>query len=106
LTGKAEIGYGNYRTFTGGAFLAGPLSQTLSFSLSGQYENRDKGFGRNIVTGHDIQTSESYAARGKLCGSRRLKHRFWSPLTRTGAMRPIRPLPTSGSTRWARMSRR
>ncbi|MBC2666006.1 TonB-dependent receptor [Novosphingobium flavum] len=64
--GKAELGYGNYQTMTGGAFLSGPLSEKVAFSLSGQYENRDKGFGRNITTGRDVQTSTDWAMRGKL----------------------------------------
>ena len=65
-TGKAELGYGNYKTMKGGAFLAGPLSSTLTFSLSGQYENRDKGFGANRFTGHEVQAEETWAMRGKL----------------------------------------
>lgn len=76
-TGKAELGYGNYRTVNGGAYIAGPISDTASVSVSGQYEKRDQGFGKNVLTGHDIQTSESYAARAKL---------LWQPSSETSVL--------------------
>jgi len=81
-TGKAELGYGNYETIRGGAFLAGPLGTGVSFSLSGQYENQDEGYGRNLFTTRqpvrfytgtgsqhtfeELQQSTSWALRGKL----------------------------------------
>ncbi|MBC2665986.1 TonB-dependent receptor [Novosphingobium flavum] len=65
-TGKAEVGYGNFQTMNTAAYLSGPISDTLSFSLSGQFENRDKGFGKNLFTGGNINSGEGYALRGKL----------------------------------------
>ena len=69
-TGKAEIGYGNYETMRGGAYLAGPLADGVAFSISGQYESQDEGFGQNLFPGlqgpRDVQTNQSWAMRGKL----------------------------------------
>lgn len=65
-TGKAELGYGNYNTMKGGAFIAGGLANGVSMSLSAQYDNQDEGFGRNLFLNRDIQRSESWALRGKI----------------------------------------
>ncbi|NOW44774.1 iron complex outermembrane receptor protein [Novosphingobium sp. SG751A] len=65
-TGKAELSYGNYETMNGAAYLSGPITEKLAFSVSGQYENRDKGWGKNLFTGKDINSGEQYVMRGKL----------------------------------------
>jgi iron complex outermembrane recepter protein len=66
LAGKAQIGYGSFDTTNGGAFITGGLSESVAMSISGQYENRNEGYGVNRFTGNDTQTSESYAGRIKL----------------------------------------
>jgi iron complex outermembrane receptor protein len=76
-TSKGEIGYGNYNTFNAAGYLSGPLAQNLSFSVSGQYEKRAKGFGKNVVTGNDIQTSEQFSGRAKL---------LWTPGVNTSVL--------------------
>lgn len=65
-TGRAEIGYGNLQTATAAAFVSGGLSKTVAISVAGQYEDRNKGFGRNLLTGRDIQDGSTYAGRVKL----------------------------------------
>ncbi len=65
-TASARFGYGNYDTVNAAAFVSGGITDTVAFSLSGQYENRDKGFGRNIFTGNDIRTDRNYSMRAKL----------------------------------------
>jgi len=64
--GKAEIGYGNYDTVHSAAYVSGGLTDTVAISLSGQYDNQQDGFGKNLFTGNDIQTSKSWAGRAKL----------------------------------------
>lgn len=63
---KAQIGYGNYETMNAGGFLSVPLSSTVAFSVSGQYESRDEGFGTNVFTGRDVQRGTNFAVRAKL----------------------------------------
>jgi iron complex outermembrane receptor protein len=65
-TGKAEIGYGNYEAMHGGAYIAGGLGEGVAFSLSGQVDSQTEGFGRNLFLNRDVQTSKSWALRGKL----------------------------------------
>ncbi len=65
-TGKAQIGYGNYETINGAAFVSVPLGKTVAFSVSGQYEKRYEGFGRNVFTGNDVQDPTTWAGRAKL----------------------------------------
>jgi iron complex outermembrane receptor protein len=66
MTGRAQFGYGNYDTVSAGAYVSGGLSKNVAVSLAGQYENRGKGFGKNLFNGHDVQTANSYALRAKL----------------------------------------
>ena len=73
-TGRAEFGYGNYNTAHAAAYVSGGLSKTLAVSLSGQYENQNDGYGQNLVTGNDIQSSRSWAGRAKL---------LWKPTSDT-----------------------
>ena len=63
---KAQMGYGNYETMNAGAFVSVPLSSTMAFSVSGQYESRDEGFGTNVFTGRDVQKGSNFAVRSKL----------------------------------------
>jgi iron complex outermembrane receptor protein len=64
--GKGQIGYGNYDTFNAAGFVSVPVSDSVAFSLSGQYENRADGFGVNRFTGNDVRNERQYAARGKI----------------------------------------
>lgn len=66
LTGKAQIGFANFDTIDGAFFVTGGLSDSVAMSVSAQYENRDKGYGVNRFTGHDVQTSERWVGRVKL----------------------------------------
>ncbi len=66
LAGKAQIGYGSYDTVNGAGFITGGLSDSVAMSLSGQYQNRNEGYGVNRFTGNDVQTSETWASRVKL----------------------------------------
>ncbi len=65
-TASARFGYGNYDTVNAAAYVSGGITNTVAFSLSGQYENRDKGFGKNLFTGNDVRTDRNYSVRGKL----------------------------------------
>jgi iron complex outermembrane receptor protein len=65
-TGRGEIGYGNFDTVSAAGYVSGGLSDTVAISLSGQYENRAKGFGKNLFTGNDIQDARSWSGRAKL----------------------------------------
>lgn len=63
---KGELGYGNYKTFNAAGVVSGPLSEKVAISLSGQYEKRQDGFGRNLFTGNDVQTASEWAGRAKI----------------------------------------
>lgn len=65
-TASARFGYGNFDAVTAAAFVSGGLTDTIAVSLSGQYENRGDGYGKNVFTGNDIQTDRSYTMRGKI----------------------------------------
>ena len=65
--GQADIGYGNYATIRGGAYLTGPLASNLAADLSFSGSHQGQGYGRNFTTGNCTdQTDQSLAARAKL----------------------------------------
>ncbi len=66
FTARGEVGYGNYDTRTVAGYVSGGLTSNLAVSLGGQLENRHNGFGRNLFTGHDIQTARTWGGRGKI----------------------------------------
>ena len=65
-TARAEVGYGNYGTTTAAAYMSGGLTDKVALSLSAQYENRQNGFGVNLLTGRDVQKGQTWALRGKI----------------------------------------
>ncbi len=56
---------GNYETLNGDGFVSGALSDTVSGRLSFQVQHHD-GYGKNLVTGSDIDNKNSQAARAQL----------------------------------------
>lgn len=68
-TFRAEMGaeLDNYLTLRTDAYVTGPISDTLAFSLSGQYAKQFEGYGENRTTGNDTyQLRKQIAVRGKL----------------------------------------
>jgi iron complex outermembrane receptor protein len=65
-TASAQFGYGNYDTTSAAAFASVPMVDNLAISISGQYENRNDGFGTNLFTGRDVQDGSTYVGRAKL----------------------------------------
>jgi len=66
LSGRAEIGYGNYETVDVSAYVTGPIAPGVAFDLAGAYNNQDEGFGTNLATGNDIYTTRTASARGRI----------------------------------------
>lgn len=65
LGGSFEFGFGNYDTVRSSLYLTGPITSTLAADLALTYSNQDKGWGRNLLTGRDINTDRTFAARSK-----------------------------------------
>ena len=65
LHGGVDATVGNYQTVIGEGFISGPLSNTASGRLSFQIQHHD-GYGKDIVTGDNIDTKDSQAIRGQL----------------------------------------
>ena len=64
--GEANVGYGNYNTAVGDAYLTGPITTGLSadLSVSGRYQG--DGWGKNLFTGTDVyRVHGSFSARSK-----------------------------------------
>lgn len=52
-SGEVTASIDNYATARLGAYLTGPLSDTLAFSLSGSFAAQGNGWGKNYTTGRD-----------------------------------------------------
>lgn len=53
-TGSFEIGYGNYETVRGNAYLSTGLSDDLAWDIAFNGAYQGDGFGRNVATGSDV----------------------------------------------------
>lgn len=60
-----EISYGNYGAFVAKLDATGPLSDTVAFSLAGNYNRRD-GTVQDLALGRDVNTRNRYGIRGQL----------------------------------------
>lgn len=63
--GRLSIDYGSYNTVNADASLTGPMGETLSYRVSGQYVRAD-GYSRNRVDNSRIGEQNRYAIRGQL----------------------------------------
>ena len=65
FNGSAQVGYGNRNTFSGNAYLGGPLGKDLAADIAVDYRNRQDGFGINVFNGQKVGTLETFAVRSK-----------------------------------------
>jgi iron complex outermembrane receptor protein len=73
--GQASIG--NLQTNSEQVYIAGPLVEGLSASLSLMNDQQKEGWGKNLFTGQDINTHETVAGRAKI---------LWEPTDSTSIM--------------------
>lgn len=59
LEGYVELGYGNYNALTAEGAISGPLAEGVGLRLAYTGEHRD-GYGKNIVTGNDIDNARRF----------------------------------------------
>lgn len=63
--GTAEVGYGNYDTSMGSAYITGGITENLAADLSVFYRNQSEGFGINIETGNETHKERQSSLRSK-----------------------------------------
>lgn len=63
--GAIEASYGNYNAVVVKADVTGPISETLAFSLAGNYNRRD-GYIRDVQLQEDVNDRNRYGFRGQL----------------------------------------
>lgn len=62
----ARVGYANYDTVEGSAYLGGALTSRIRADVSGYYMHQGDGWGKNVTTGNDAFKGFEHAFRGKL----------------------------------------
>lgn len=65
MAGYARVGYGNYNALKLEMAASGPVSDTLSVRFAAKYERHD-GYGKNVVTGTDIDDKDEIGVRGSV----------------------------------------
>ncbi len=66
ISGGAKLTYGNYNSRTVEAALSGPLvGDVVTARIAGVYRAHD-GYGKNIVTGNDVDAQKEYGARARV----------------------------------------
>ena len=63
--GSAELSYGNFNAIVAKADVTGPISDTVAFSISGNYNKRD-GYVRDLALNRDANERNRYGVRGQL----------------------------------------
>ncbi|WP_242777283.1 TonB-dependent receptor [Sphingopyxis sp. YF1] len=63
--GSAEVTYGNYDAITVKGHVTGPISDTVAFSIGGNYNRRD-GYAQDLKLGTDVNDRNRYGVRGQL----------------------------------------
>jgi len=63
--GYLRVGYGNYNALTSEGAVSGPIAEGARFRVAYTVENRD-GYGKNVVTGNDIDDARRRGVRGTL----------------------------------------
>ena len=63
--GSAELSYGNYNAIVAKADITGPITDTIAFSLAGNYNRRD-GYADDLFLGTDVNDRNRYGVRGQL----------------------------------------
>lgn len=63
--GVAELSYGNFDAVVAKASVTGPLSDTVAFSLGGNYNRRD-GYIEDIIINQDLNDRDRFGIRGQL----------------------------------------
>ncbi|MBB3862340.1 iron complex outermembrane receptor protein [Novosphingobium hassiacum] len=66
---NAEVGYGNYDTVFGTAYLAAPITDQIATDFAIYGSHQGDGWGRNFNLGNDVNRNREWAARSKLVGS-------------------------------------
>ncbi|WP_447931408.1 TonB-dependent receptor [Sphingopyxis fribergensis] len=63
--GSAEVTYGNYDAITVKGDVTGPISDTIAFSIGGNYNRRD-GYAQDLKLGTDVNDRNRWGVRGQL----------------------------------------
>ena len=63
--GSAELSYGNFNAIVAKADITGPISDSIAFSLAGNYNKRD-GYANDLNLGSKVNERNRYGFRGQL----------------------------------------
>lgn len=66
-TAQAEFGYGNRNTVDASAYVSGPIiGDVVAADIAALYSNVMDGFGKNVVTGTNVNTRKDWSLRSKI----------------------------------------
>jgi iron complex outermembrane receptor protein len=62
---EGRVGYANYDTFEASGYVTGGLSSNLAADMSVYYSDQGKGWGRNLNTGDEVNSTDVLSLRSK-----------------------------------------
>lgn len=65
LAGSVSASYENYNTATGSAYIGGPVATNVAADIAVYVRHQGDGYGTNILTGQEINKTNSLVARSK-----------------------------------------
>jgi len=65
VVGSLGASYENYDTFTGSAYVGGPVSSNIAADIVLYVRHQGEGYGKNVLTGQEINKTNTYIARSK-----------------------------------------
>lgn len=74
MSGKQSLSFGNYDTIGIKTYITGEITNTVAANFALAYDNQLQGYGTNLTTGNDANSTESLSFRAKL---------LWEPSERT-----------------------
>jgi len=62
---KADIGYGNYETYSTQLYAASPISDNISADIAVTFTDQKEGWGESVTTGRDVASGWDWGVRSK-----------------------------------------
>jgi len=63
---EASLGYANYQTVSGSAYLNAGLAEGVAVNFAGQFQDQGKGYGRSLTLGTETYKQDELSLRAKL----------------------------------------
>ena len=71
MVASGEVGYSNYDTISGRAYIGGPITEKVSADIAVTTLDQNDGWGRNLTVNRDNKIQDYWGVRSKVVAARR-----------------------------------